>query len=357
MATFPGQGGSGGTIPANTVMVDAVTGLFETQAGAAIVEASVTTMADLILLTGATYDDTSILVKNPANNVSNYFPAKAFRMNSRWYLENGDALLYAKAPRQRFTWPAAVWNNGGLARAVSGLGAGHTKLTGTAGHALTTAAQITAGDTYVYISGSVAATGTIDWPVGWIKLTAITDVGNDLTVLYPYDANLKEPVIAEIGAASKAPALVISIPPLAEHGGYEVYLSGKNIVAANEHRLAAYAAAVGTTITQLYAQDAVILAVVVPAAPVSGRMIFANDTAAAPTGVRGGLQNVGATNVNITVGPPISTSGSGIGTGLTTYNAPALQTNVPTELIITVESATGIDITMELAAVTVRWRY
>lgn len=333
------------SLPANAVVIDAVTGLFETPAGGAIVDASVATMTDLILLTDdAIYGGTSIIVENPADNISNYFPAKAYRMNSRWYLENGEALLYAAAPRTRYTWPAAAWVPGTL----SSGGVGLTVIDGGATlHALTAANQTTSLTTYVYISGSTGA-GTVDWPIGPMQLSAIPTT-NDLTVVYPYDANLRTPIITPIGAGvlSAVEVARIAIPPLSASGGYEVLLSVKNFIITTEHRCKIWACAAGTTLATLYGQTA----------PVTGLLNNVNDATAAPIGVRAGLQNAGATNVNTSVGAYVSTTGLGLGTGAVGYAVPALQTNVPTELVITFESSNGIDITMELVNLIVKWRY
>lgn len=70
-----------GSMPSNAVVIDAVTGLFETYSGDQIAEAFVDTMIDALALTGAAYDDQSLIVKNAGNNLSNYFPVEIFRMN------------------------------------------------------------------------------------------------------------------------------------------------------------------------------------------------------------------------------------------------------------------------------------
>lgn len=335
-----------GTILGNTVVIDAVTGLPETYAGDPVVEASVTTMADLVLLTDdAIYGGTSIIIENPADNISNYFPAKAYRMNSRWYLENGEALLYAVAPRTRYTWPAAAWVPASKASAAAGA---QTTISGGATlHALTAANQVTGLTTYVYISGSTGA-GTVDWPIGPMKLIGIPNT-TDLTLLYPYDANLRLPVITPIGAGvlSGIEVARIAIPPLSTFGGYEILLGIKNFIAANEHRCRVWACATGTTLATLYGQTA----------PITGLLANVNDASATPLGVRAGLQNAGATNVNTSVGAYVSTTGLGLGTGAVGYAVPALQTNVPTELVVTFESASGVDITMELVSLMIKWRY
>ena len=330
-----------GTMPPEAIVLDAVTGLFETYVGDPIADAFVNTMTDLIALTGATYDDQSMTVKNPANNVENYFPADAFRMNSRWYLKNGSSLLYAKAFSKRHTWPAAAWTPGSLSPG----GTGETIIDGGAtAHALTAANQTTGLTTYIYISGSTGL-GSIDWPVGWIRLVDVPTI-NDLTVLYPYDANLRTPVITKI-ADGLTEVLRIAVPPLAEYGGFEGLVSVKSYVAANEHRCKVWACAAGTTIATLAAQTL----------PVTGLLSSANDAAATTQGTRFGMQNRGATNVNVLVGTSTSATGLGAGTGAAAYPLPAIQTNVPTELVVTFESATGVDITMELVSFIVNWRY
>lgn len=337
----PNTGGSG-TIPDNTVVVDAVTGLFETYAGDPIADGFVDTMVDLIALTDAAYDDQSMMVKNPADNIENYFPAEAFRMNSRWYLKNGSALLYAKAFSKRHTWPAATWVAGTLSSAAAGA---QTIIDGGAtAHALTTANQTTGLTTYVYISGSTGA-GSIDWPIGWIQLTDIP-TANDLTVLYPYNANLRTPIITKIGDGLTE-VLRIAVPPLSDIGGFEGLVSVKSYIAANEHRCKVWACAAGTTLATLAAQSL----------PVTGLLSNANDAAATTQGTRFGMQNRGATNVNVLVGTSTSATGLGAGTGGVAYPLPAIQTNVPTELVVTYESATGVDITMELVSFIVNWRY
>jgi len=330
-----------GSLPTNAVVVDAVTGLFETADGNPIADGFVDNMTDLIALTDAAYDDQTMIVKNPADNVENYFPAEAFRMNSRWYLKSGSALLYAKAFSKRHTWPAATW----VAGTLSAGGAGETVIDGGATlHALTAANQTTGLTTYIYISGSTGA-GSIDWPVGWIQLTAIPTT-NDLTVLYPHDANLRTPVITKIGDGLTE-VLRIAVPPLSEIGGFEGIVGVKNYVAANEHRCKVWACATGTTLATLAAQSL----------PATGLLMNANDAAATTQGTRFGMQNRGATNVNVLVGTSTSATGLGAGTGGVAYPLPAIQTNVPTELVVTFESGTGVDITMELVSFIVNWRY
>lgn len=332
-----------GTMPSNAVVIDAVTGLFETEAGDPIADAFVDNMTDLIALTGTTYDDQTILIKNPADNVDNYFPAEAFRMNSRWYLKNGSALLYAKAFSKRHTWPAATWVAGALSSAAAG--AQTTIDGGATAHALTAANQTDSPlVTYVYISGSTGA-GSIDWPVGWIQLTGVPSA-NDLTVLYPYNANLRTPVITKIGDGLTE-VLRITVPPLSEIGGFEGLVGVKNYIAANEHRCKVWACAAGTTLATLAAQSL----------PVTGLLANANDAAATTQGTRFGMQNRGATNVNVLVGTSTSATGLGAGSGAAAYPLPAIQTNVPTELVVTFESGTGVDITMELVSFIVHWRY
>ena len=332
-----------GSLPTNAVVVDAVTGLFGTADGNPIADGFVNTMTDLIALTGATYDDQSMMVKNPADNLDNYFPAEAFRMNSRWYLKNGSALLYAKAFSKRHTWPAAAWTPG--TPLVSAAAGAQTRIPGGATlHALTTANQTTGLTTYIYISGSTGA-GSVDWPVGWIQLTDIPST-TDLTVLYPYNANLRTPVITKIGDGLTE-VLRIAVPPLSEIGGFEGLVSTKSYVAANEHRCKVWACAAGTTLATLAAQSL----------PVTGLLANANDAAATTQGTRFGMQNRGATNVNVLVGTSTSATGLGAGTGGVAYPLPAIQTNVPTELVVTYESATGVDITMELVSFVVNWRY
>lgn len=324
-----------------------VSGLLVDKNSIPLTESSVNKMSDLILLTDPIYDGMSILVKNPGNNVSNYFPARAFRMNSRWYLENGDALYYAKAPRLRTTWPAAAWGAGTITKATAAAGA-QTQLTSTAAHALTTANQVTLGNTYVYVAGSTGA-GSVDWTVGWTKITAITDLGNDFTLLHPYNINLRTPVITCIGAGilSAVEALRIPIPPFSDIGGYDALVSVKNYIAANEHRAKVWACAAGTSLATLFAQSL----------PVTGLLNNVNDVAASPLGFRCGLQNAGATNLNVATGAIVSATGLGLGTGAAGYSTPNIQTNVPTELVVTFESGTGVDITMELVSLIIRWRY
>jgi hypothetical protein len=340
--TWPAGVSMIGTLPSNAVVVNPVTGLFETNAGASIADAFVDTMTDALLLTGATYDDQSLIVKNPADNVANYFPAKLFRMNSRWYIENGTATLYAGAFSKRHTWPAATWVAGTLSSAAAGA---QTTIDGGATlHALTAANQTTGLTTSIYISGSTGL-GSIDWPIGWMPLAAIPNV-NDLTVLYPYNANLRTPVITAInGGATEV--LRIAIPQLSALGGIDGMVSVKNYIAANEHRFKVWICAAGTTVATLIAQTL----------PVTGLLASTNDTTASTVGTRFGMQNFGATNINVLAGTSTSATGLGLGTASAAYPLPGVQTNVPTELVVTFESSTGVDITMELVSLIVNWRY
>lgn len=304
--------------------------------GNVLIDQYVSTILDLPSATDVNNTGRTITSLNPAGAVAGFFPTDMYCANSRWYTKNGRALLNVAYPKLRITFPAAAWNNTGLTVGSASAGAA-VLLTGGAGHALTTANQITAGNTYIYISGSTGA-GSLDWTVGWYKLIAITDVGNDLTVDRAYNSNLRQPIVADIG--TEVPAARISIPPLSESGGFEIFNVVKNTVAANEHRWRIRYGAAGV-------------------ATASGVEIFnVNDVAASIIAFRAGLQNTGSTTTNISLGP-VTGSNSGIGaSSATTYATPNISNGTAnTDLLITAISGNGVDITMELVAYNIVWWY
>jgi len=90
--------------------------------------------------------------------------------------------------------------------------AGADTTLGSAGaHGLSTAVAVTAGASYIYISGGTG------WTVGWHKINSITDA-NNFVIDTPYDAGFGAPTIVLAGSATLVPMLAITIPPLTLNG-------------------------------------------------------------------------------------------------------------------------------------------
>lgn len=317
-------------VPSSVLVYDPATGLI-TVNGSTLVDTAVAGIGNLP--SAVTYDGNSVVVKNPAGNTSNYFPVDMYAMNSRWFIKGGKSLLHVNYPKRRHCFPAVVWNNGGLTLASAAAGA-QTKLTGTLGHALTTANQITAGDTYVYVSGSTGA-GTVDWTVGWYKVTAITDAGNDFTVLRAYDANLKEPVISETGTETEGYRFLL--PPLSITGGFEIFVLTKNSTNATEHKTRVRYGANGAAIGSMT------------------EIMGSNDTNLQVVSFRAGMQNAGSNTVQVGMGGTSDVDGWGVGG--TSYAAPTIDnSSAVTDIAVTMSVASN-DSTIEIVAYRCDWWY
>lgn len=334
-----------GTLPSNAVVVDPVTGQFETVAGAPIAEGFVDTVVDLITLIGSAYDNHKLIVKNPGDNLSNYFPAELFRMNSEWHTLGGISTLYIETPRQRITWPAETWDDGNFSITTSGGGA-HTLITSltSAKVGLTSAVQLPASTpaSYVYVIGSTGA-GSEDWPIGLVQIVSMDAAvypGGDYLVLdYPWTPQLRQPVFACGGVTSPIVIRRISIPPLSSIGGFESLLEGKNTKNSNQHKYTVRYGASGVAIG-----SAVLVA------------DSSTSTLDAVVRNRGGINNAGSTSVNITTGPIDDIDGWGFGGSGTTYGAYAIPNGAAnTDLLVCMETSNGADIVMELVSIQVNW--
>lgn len=334
-----------GTMPSNAVVIDPVTGLFKTQAGDSIAEGFVDTMLDALLLTGADYDDQSLIVKNPGDNVSNYFPVELFRMNSDWRTL-GRPPLYKEVPRLRVTWPADTWDAGGFTLTPAGSPSGSKVLVEsnptTNLHGLTQATQVTGGGalggSYVYVRGSTGA-GTVDWTPGLVQIDDVAANGYGITLKHPHVAGLRTPVFATAGTSSPIIIKRISAPPLSINGGFEVISTGQNTKNSNQHKLRVRYGAAGCDIASSF-------------------LIGDTSTSslASPFHHRCGIMNAGSTSVNVTTGPIEDADGWAYGTSGDVYGVYAVSNgSANTDILICLESSNAADIVMELVAIEVEW--
>lgn len=308
--------------------------------GNPLVEATVVTMDNLLALNTTTYNGQKIIVTNPAGMVSGYHPADFFCTQGGFQMMGGDTTLIDLVPKRRVTWPVAAWAAGALT--LSGVASNtQTKIAGAAAHGLTTANQITAGDTYVYIAGTVG--GTVNWTVGWTRL-AIIDAANDLTLDHPYSAGLGKPTIIgdTAGDASEVPVQLIKIPRLSTQylGSFEVECMYRNYTTAITRARIRYGAsglAVG-----------------------GGTIVYnQNDNTAQLFNIKTKVRNTGTANKNISTSTIItSTSGFGATAAATPLATDIDNTSATTDVLITFNCNTaGADRTSELISANAVWRY
>lgn len=308
--------------------------------GVPLIDASVTTMDDLLALNTTTYDQQKIIVANPAGMVSGYHPAEFFCTQGGFQMMGGNTTLVDLVPKRRVTWPVAAWSAGAMTLTSAAAGA-NTKIAGAAAHGLTTANQVTAGVTYVYISGTSG--GTVNWTVGWTKIISI-DAANDLTLDHPYSAGLGTPTIIgdTAGDASEVPVQLIKIPRLSTQylGSFEVECMYKNYTTAATRARIRYGA----------------LGLVVG----GGVVIYnQNDNAASLFNIKTKVRNTGVAGKNISTSS-VTTSSSGFGsTGAASPLATDVDnTSATTDVLITFNcNATGADRTAELVSANALWRF
>lgn len=161
------------------------------------------------LPSAATVDGKVYVVDNPAGNTGG-FPVDCFSLDSKWQFVGGDALIAAECPDMMYTAPAATWDDTPSFTMATVAAGAQTKITSGGGaHGLTTAAQITAGDSSIYVSG-----GT-NWTVGWYKITVV-DSTTALTIDHPYSASLGQPTFGFPGSTLVAKR--IALPPMSSTG-------------------------------------------------------------------------------------------------------------------------------------------
>lgn len=321
------------------VQRDSATGLLSS-GGSILVEAVVATMDDLLDLNTTTYDQQRIIVTNPAGMVSGYHPADFFCTQGGFQMMGGNTTLIDLTPQRRVTWPVAAWSAGAMTLTSAAAGA-NTKIAGAAAHGLTTANQVTAGVTYVYISGTTG--GTVNWTVGWTKIISI-DAANDLTLDHVYNSDLGKPTIIgdTAGDASEVPVQTIKIPRLSTQylGSFEIECMYKNYTTTATRARIRYGAsglAVG-----------------------GGVEIYnLNDVTAQLVNLKTKVRNTGTASKNISTSTIISsTSGFGATAAATPRATDIDNTSATTDILITFNcNASGADRTAELISANAVWRY
>lgn len=137
----------------------------------------------------ATYPAMKLFAANIGNNGAVYQASSTGYHLSGYY----DIIRNHNVNSRRCVFPAATWT--GLSCSDPGSG-GNTTVTGAGTHGLTQARCVTAGDTYVYVSG-----GT-DWTVGWTKIVAVTESGGALALtLDTASYNANAPTITLVGGS------------------------------------------------------------------------------------------------------------------------------------------------------------
>lgn len=118
-----------------------------------------------------------------------------------------NSVIYRNNTRVAVVSPASTFTSATPSSAASGA---DTLLTSAGAHGLTTAACITAGDCYIYVS---AGTG---WAVGLHKITAIAvdTTGTTIQIDTPYDAGFGTPTIAIISSGIDLVTHTITLPRL-----------------------------------------------------------------------------------------------------------------------------------------------
>lgn len=319
--------------------VDSTTGLISIE-GTPFVEATVANMDALLALSTTTYDGQRLIVENPANMVSAYHPADFFCTQGGFQMMGGSTTLIDLTPQRRVTWPVAAWSAGAMTLTSAAAGA-NTKIAGAAAHGLTTANQVTAGVTYVYISGTTG--GTVNWTVGWTKIISI-DAANDLTLDHVYNSDLGKPTIVgdTAGDASEVPVQTIKIPRLSTQylGSFEVECMYRNYT---------------TTVTRArirYGDSGLAVG--------GGVEIYnLNDVSASLVNLKTKVRNTGAASKNISTSTIItSTSGLGTAAAATPRVTNIDNTSATTDILITFNcNASGADRTAELISANAVWRY
>lgn len=149
------------------------------------------------------------IVDNPGNNTKG-LPATIYSLSSKWQFTGGDALIAEDCPEAMYTVPAATWDDTPSFTFTSVASGAQTKITSGGGvHSLTTAKQITAGDSYIYV-----ASGT-NWTAGWYKITVV-DSTTAVTINHPYNASFGQPTFGLPG--DTLIPLRLKLPPLSSTG-------------------------------------------------------------------------------------------------------------------------------------------
>ena len=320
-------------------IIHLVGGLPTDMDGNRLVDLSVLTMTDLQALNTTTYDKQKILVENPGNLISKYFPSEFYCSNGGFKMVGGINTYTEATPRFRVTWPATTWNDGTFDRTSAAAGAQTTVSANptTNVHGLTLANQVTAGNTYVYISGSNGI-GSIDWPIGWMLVTDVP-TAYGLTLAQTYNSELKSPIISDMNTES--PVLRIPMPKFSNTymGFFEFDFLYKNYVSAGLRTRIRY----GVT------------GVAVSAGVEVNNM---NDATAGLTSIRGRVANAGAIGKNISCAPAVNNAApTGYLAGASPIATDVDNVTNSTDLLYTCIAPTGIDVVHELLQYSIRWRY
>lgn len=162
---------------------NSVTGLLGLN-GVPLVEAHVATTADLIALSTTTYNNQSVMVDNPAGNVSGWgtvpgIPARTYCYNGAWHWENGCIILGIYSEALQLTVPAATFTGVTI---VQGVGPYTTKcaLSSAGVHGLTNANS-------VMIPCKVRVSGT-NLPLSDIQILDVDTTATLITIDLPWVA-------------------------------------------------------------------------------------------------------------------------------------------------------------------------
>ncbi len=138
---------------------------------------------------------------------------------TEYVLNNGLALVSrSNTPVNTLICPAATFTSATPSSAAAGA---DTLLTSAGAHGLTTAIAITAGASYIYISGGTG------WTVGFHKITAIAvnTTGVTIQIDTPYSAGFGTPTIVLANSGTLVPMLALTVPPLNGNGEIVLDLS------------------------------------------------------------------------------------------------------------------------------------
>lgn len=281
------------------------------------------TFAAALTATAATYVGKTAQCLNPGNNVVvandrrtvRGRPALIFSNpdSGRWECADGEMLLVRDAPAIvsgaiafDVTCPAATWvgtytfatANGGLETKVTSAGAGAHGLSAT------------------NLGAMIEVTAGTGWTPGLYKLTVIEAAGDELTIDHPYAGGLGQPTFTLINGSSAEIVLKrIKIPALSVDGGIRWNCTFDCTGVTSKRPRVRYGAA----------------GVAVASAVEYFNMT--TDTAGNTETFNGGFDNRGVTDSQIAQHSFASSSGTG-----TSANSPTVSTiesNVPTDFLIT----------------------
>lgn len=131
---------------------------------------------------------------------------------TEYVLNNGMALVSRRnTPVSTLICPAATFTSTTPSSAAAGA---DTLLTSAGVHGLTTAIAVTAGASYIYISGGTG------WTVGFHKINAIAvnTTGTTIQIDTPYASGFGTPTIVLANSGTLVPMLALTVPPLTNNG-------------------------------------------------------------------------------------------------------------------------------------------